>query len=170
MTQLKYISYETAYNRHIRNARKAATGLHGYERATAIATYFKGTAHPHVNFTFEQMALNRTSDRQFAIELLNTLADLTAKNETGHYLNTENTRWVHAATVGNVSLNGVQVCRYSSNGMDTDRQLITVEHNGHMTHHLIFNDYSDYENWVERIAGDSSGVQLVQAIHQAMED
>lgn len=169
MTQLKYTSYETAYNRHIRNARKAASGLTGYARAKAIADYFKGTAHPHVTFTFDQMAINRTSDSQFAIDLLNTLADLTAKNEEGNSLNGGAERWHFQCLVGSTHLNGVSVYRYALNG-DEGKQLITVEYNHHIKHHRIFNDYPDYENWVERIAGDSSGVQLVQAIHQAMED
>lgn len=169
MATLKYTAYETAFNRHIRNARKAATGLHGYERATAIATYFKGTVHPHVAFTFGQMAANRTNDRQFAIGLLNTLADLTAKNEEGYSLNGGAERWHIQCLVGSCHFNGVCVYRYALND-DDSKQLITVEHEGEVVSHATFNSFSEYERWLDSLGENQSGVDLVRAIHKALED
>ena len=75
------ISIDTAYNRHTRLAREAARGKSGFERAEAIRDYFFTTDHPHVAYTFDQLAMNRTSDHQFAIDLLQELAGLTATNE-----------------------------------------------------------------------------------------
>ncbi|ORT50220.1 hypothetical protein ST37_09990 [Vibrio sp. qd031] len=74
-------SYDTVYNRHIRLARQAAKGLYGYERAKVIRDYFDDAGHPHAGWTFNQMAMNRTSDYQFAIDLMKDLANLCALNE-----------------------------------------------------------------------------------------
>ena len=76
------INYEKAFNKHIRAARKAAKGLSGYERAEALRDYFShDTDHPHADYTFTQMAINRTSEHQFPVDLMGDMAHLCAENE-----------------------------------------------------------------------------------------
>lgn len=67
---------------HINKARAVAKGFEGWERAEKIRDYFLNkTCHPHPNQTFNELAMNRSSDYQFAIDLLNECAQLTAENE-----------------------------------------------------------------------------------------
>lgn len=76
------IKYEKALNKYIREARKAAKGLVGYERAEAIRDYFsRDSDHPHPDYTFTQMAMNRPSDYQFPVDLMRDMAHLCALNE-----------------------------------------------------------------------------------------
>ncbi len=76
-------NFEHNYNKHVRRARRAAKGLTGLERAKAIYRYFDSeTCHPHAFTTYNQIMLNRVSDHQFPIELMRSLANLTAINET----------------------------------------------------------------------------------------
>ena len=71
----------TNYNRHIRNAREFSKGLAGYERAEKIAEYFSQSGHPHAQYTFNQLANNRTSDTQLANQIIKDMASLVAENE-----------------------------------------------------------------------------------------
>lgn len=73
---------DTYYNKHIRAARATSRGLKGLERAEAIYDYFEGkTLHPHAWYTYQQEMMNRTSDYQFPIDLMQRMALLTAENE-----------------------------------------------------------------------------------------
>ena len=72
---------DTNANRHIRNARTFVKGLSGYERAEKITEYFENNGHPHAMFTFNQMAMNRASDAQFANDIIKEMAYLVAENE-----------------------------------------------------------------------------------------
>ena len=75
-------SIEYFYNKYIRAARKAAKGLTGLERAEVIYRYFDHeTEHPHAWYTYQQEMLNRYSDHQFAIDLMQKMAMLTAEND-----------------------------------------------------------------------------------------
>ena len=83
---MKTESVETMHNRYIRNARKAAHGETGYERAKAIYHYFEQfTEHPHARYTFEQNAANRFSngmnERQFVVWFMHDMAGLCAIND-----------------------------------------------------------------------------------------
>lgn len=146
--KITFTSYETAYNRHIRLARQATKETQGYERAEAIKAYFINTCHPHAVYTFDQMSLNRSSDHQFAIDLLKSLADLTAKNENGYFFTEEEGCWHYEALVGGVHFNDASVCRYSLNG-DSSKQLITVEYGGKVHGYTTFECYDDYSDWVD---------------------
>lgn len=149
-SKMKYTSYKTAYNRHIRLACEAARGERGYERAEAIKGYFLTTAHPHVNYTFDQMAMNRLSDREFAIDLLQELADITAKNEQGYTLPNVDGRFHFEVCVGSVSYNNVSVNRYSVNG-DDSKQLITVEYNSKVHGYAVFESFDAYSEWLDSL-------------------
>jgi len=73
------------YNRQIRYARKAVQGSQGYDRAIKICEYFESVGHPHPTYTFNQVRMNTSngqSNRQFAIDLLQDMAYLVAKNES----------------------------------------------------------------------------------------
>lgn len=73
----KETDIETNYNRHIRQARNAARGYEGYERALKICDHFKGEGHPHPDYTFTQVRFNNSegqSDRQFAVNLMKEMA------------------------------------------------------------------------------------------------
>jgi len=75
-------SIEYFYNKHIRAARKAAKGLSGLERAKAIYLYFeRETQHPHAWYTYNQVMMNCCSDSQLPIDLMKTMASLTATND-----------------------------------------------------------------------------------------
>ncbi len=75
-------TYDKAFNKHIREARKAVKGLRGYERAEAIRDHFaQKTNHPHPGYTFDQAAINRSSDHQLATYLMKEMAWLCAENE-----------------------------------------------------------------------------------------
>ncbi|MFC1234408.1 hypothetical protein [Vibrio sp. F74] len=75
-------SIEYFYNKYIRAARKAAKGLTGLERAEAIYLYFEyETEHPHAWYTYQQEMLNRYSDYQFPIDLMQQMAMLTAETD-----------------------------------------------------------------------------------------
>jgi len=79
---MKSSTFDTAYNRYIKNARAHVKGTTGLKRAELVAEYFKEhTAHPHVDFTYKMMMTNRTSDNAFAVELMQSLANLCAENE-----------------------------------------------------------------------------------------
>jgi len=79
---MQTLNYETSYNRHILGARKFAKGTTGYERAQKITEYFHENDHPHAYVTFEQLAINRTSDAQLARKIIKDMAWLVALNET----------------------------------------------------------------------------------------
>lgn len=75
-------NFEHNYNKHIRRARRVAQGLTGLERAKAIYLYFDSeSCHPHAFITYNQMMLNRVSDHQFPIDLMRSMAALTATSE-----------------------------------------------------------------------------------------
>ncbi|MFL7014442.1 hypothetical protein AB6D16_003845 [Vibrio cyclitrophicus] len=73
---------DTYYNKHIRAAKTASRRLKGLERAEAIYRYFDNeTVHPHARHTYQEEMMNRTSDHQFPIDLMQRMAWLTAENE-----------------------------------------------------------------------------------------
>ena len=72
---------ETSYNRHVKNTRAFAKGFSGYERAEKIAQYFSQNGHPHSDYTFNQLAMNRTSDTQLANKIIKDMSALVAENE-----------------------------------------------------------------------------------------
>ncbi|WP_019027944.1 hypothetical protein [Colwellia piezophila] len=83
MTQVikkKILDIETLYEQQIKKARQASRNLTGYERAIKICAYFESVGHPHPDYTFNQLAMNRYSDRQFAIDLMKNMAYLVAVN------------------------------------------------------------------------------------------
>jgi NAD(P)H-nitrite reductase large subunit len=74
------------FNRHIRNAREAARGLTGLERAYAITDYFdKHTIHPHPEFTLDEHLMGhgrqQLSDKMWVYHMMEDMAALTASNE-----------------------------------------------------------------------------------------
>lgn len=76
--------HEANYNYHIRKAREAARGLHGYERALKISEYFEEAGHPHAHYTFTELRMSDNwgqTDREFAIDLMQKMAYLLAINE-----------------------------------------------------------------------------------------
>jgi hypothetical protein len=72
---------ETNYNRHVKNARAFAKYFSGYERAEKISQYFSQNGHPHADYTFNQMAINRSSNKKFAVDIIKAMASLVAENE-----------------------------------------------------------------------------------------
>lgn len=72
----------TLYKRQIRAARKAVQGSQGYDRAIKICEYFESVGHPHPNYTFNYLIMNRQSNRHFAIDLMKDMAYLVATNES----------------------------------------------------------------------------------------
>lgn len=77
----KILDIETLYQKQITKAREASRNLTGYKRAIKICDYFESVGHPHPNYTFNQLAMNRGSDRQFAIDLMKEMAYLVATNQ-----------------------------------------------------------------------------------------
>ncbi len=78
---MKKRTYDSEYTRHIKNAREAAAGTNGLERAEKIYDYFRDeTNHPHATHTYKQLMINRCSDHQFAIDLMKNMSDLVASN------------------------------------------------------------------------------------------
>lgn len=163
--KIKYTSIEQAYKSHIKKARVACKNLTGWERAESIRDYFLTTIHPHVEYTFNQLAMNRVSDRQFAIDLMNELADLTAKNTTGYKLDGVDGRWHFEKLVGDIHFNFHSVNRYSLNGANS-KQLITVEHESKVLGYQVFLNLHEYEEWEDSIMENchSSGAVLVRKI------
>ncbi|SOB75364.1 hypothetical protein SAMN04488490_0947 [Marinobacter sp. LV10R510-11A] len=85
---MKTETYETVYNRYIRNARKATRGLAGFERAKAIQHYFcyqTNRDRMGWSFPFDQMAMNRSSDYQFAIDVMTHMAHQWTSNDVNTY-------------------------------------------------------------------------------------
>ena len=79
---MKKNNFDTIYNRHIRKARAHAKHSTGMERALLIANYFAmETDHPHVQYTYEKLMMDSTSDYSLPIELMQTMAHLCAVNE-----------------------------------------------------------------------------------------
>lgn len=148
--KITYTTFETAYNRHIRLARIAAKGFSGYERAEVIKSYFDKSEHPHAQHTFDQMAMNRSSDKQFAIELMQSMADLCAKNEQGNVLTGVDGRWHFEKLVGGISFNDASVNRYSQNGANS-KQLITVEYDNKVHGYMVFDNIDSYSKWVDEL-------------------
>lgn len=72
---------EVEYGKIIKEVNNAVKGLKGYDRAIGICEFFEEQGeHPHAIYTFNQMAMNRTSDYKFAIELKDSMAYLVATN------------------------------------------------------------------------------------------
>lgn len=168
---ITYTSYKTSYNRHIRKARNACSGLEGWSRAETIRDYFRTTRHPHVKYTFDQLAMNRSSDSKFPITLMKNLADLTAKNETGYLLEGDTNYWIFEKLVGDISLNDARVCRYSINGPNT-KQLITVEYDGKVHGDIQFENFLKYEEWADKIMEPFiyNGLTLMSQIANRLDD
>jgi hypothetical protein len=168
--KITYTSIETACNRHIKAARNACVGLSGYKRAEAIKAYFAENGHPHAQYTFDQMAMNRSSDHQFAIDLIKTMADLCAKNETGYTLKGVDGLFHFEKLVGGISFNNASVNRYSKNGCES-KQLITVEYDNKVHGFTTFNDINAYETWVDFIMQDyqETGLNMMYQIANALD-
>lgn len=167
--KIKFTSYETAYNRHIRLARKACSELTGRERAEAIRNYFIDAGHPHSEYTFNQMAMNRRSDHQFAIDLMKDMADLCAKNESGYVFNGIDGVWNREKTVGELCYRHTYINRYSVHGNPNNKQLIVCESDdGEVINYKNFNDCLEYEKWVDEVVGEDwtpgDSVYLVRKI------
>jgi hypothetical protein len=71
----------TIYNRHIRNARKAVKGSQGYDRSMKICEYFENIIGYSETWRLF-FKLSSHSERQYAIDLMITLAHSAALNES----------------------------------------------------------------------------------------
>jgi hypothetical protein len=147
---MKYISIESAYNKHIANARKAAVGLSGMARAQAIYDYFsESTDHPHARFTYDQLMMNRTSDNQFPIDLMREMADLCAKNAFGSIHSKHSGLWSSEKAIGNCGLNGCYAQKYKDR-LST-RVLVVLEVNGKDddTSSRVFENDDELDAWID---------------------
>lgn len=163
---MKYTSYETAFNRYVRKARKAAKGLSGYDRAKAVEAYFlDDETHPHVRYTFNKLYAARSSDRQFAIDLLNTLADLAAKNTQGwHHGSLPNEPLEFVKNIGGCSINDWNASLYMSR---SSKFVIQIEKNNgkHCERDsIVFSDEEQYNEWIQANFCDLTGGSLAYQI------
>jgi len=71
----------TIYNQHIKNARKAAKGSQGHDRSLKICEYFQDIIGYSETWRLF-FKLSSHSERQFAIDLMITLAHSAAINES----------------------------------------------------------------------------------------
>lgn len=158
--KIKFTSIKQAYNRHIRKGRKACAGFSGWERAVAICDYFNEAGHPHAEYTFNEMAMNRSSDHQFAIDLMKELANLLAINEHGTTFDSDEAygTWHFECTIGGISFNGASVCRYSQAGIDDSHQLLVVEYGDEAHGFIEFSNLDECDKWIDRVM-KTAGVQ-----------
>lgn len=170
---MKYISIESAYNKHIANARKAAVGLSGMARAQAIYEYFKTTSHPHAQYTYDQMMMNRTSDNQFPIDLMKAMADLSAKNEFGSIHPKHIGLWDIEKAIGKCGLNGCYAQKYKDR-MST-RVLIVLEVNGKDidASNRVFQNDAELDYWIDGLYAASdyqrNGATTASLVIRALE-
>lgn len=156
---MKYTSYETTYNRHIKAARKAVKGLTGLDRAVAICDYFKTTCHPHPQYTFDNAAMNRTSDHQFAIDIMQTLADLTAKNEVGWTHSDLDCLLIFSHNLGRCAINNYQVAIYcDKSGTPRLAQLEHTNGKHNDAESRVFRDQQSYDRWVDELGCSGSSL------------
>lgn len=169
MKTIKYISLETAYNKFVKEARSACKGLVGYERAVRIKHYFTDNGHPQ--YTFDQLLTESQNYRQFAINLLKTMATLCAENDHGYYLEGDDQRWFFEKCVGGGTIAGVAVNRYSVYGANS-KQLITVEYDKKVHGSIIFDDVLLYEKWLDTLGlqdPEHGGLSLTYAIAKKLD-
>jgi hypothetical protein len=167
---ITYTSIESSYTRHVRLARKACKGLSGYKRAEAIKGYFSEKKHPHAQYTFEQMAMNRSSDSQFAIELLQSMANLCALNEEGYTVEGVNGLWHFEKLIGDNHFNSASVNLYSLDG-DNSKQLVTVEYDNKVHGYMVFDSIESYTSWVDDLMKpyNSSGLTMMWQIANTLD-
>ena len=138
----KYTSFDTAYNRHIRNARKACSGFYGWTRAELIRDYFRENGHPHAQYTFDQLAIDRISDHQFAGSLMKEMAHLTALNDEGWYLNGK-----HYQRRVNLGFDTFCYIEYNHSSLHS----VHCETSGY--NHVVkeFDDFDSYDEWLDQL-------------------
>lgn len=147
--KISYIDYITAYNRHIRLAKRACGHKVGWERAEAIRDYFKGL-YPDTERLFKQMCIYRHSDQQLAIDLLNVVAEALALNESGFSF--EGIKGVFQLERELGQYKSMSVNLYTAEACEGLR-VITLEggKKGKAIGHVSFNCESDYINWMNEI-------------------
>ncbi|EIA4666901.1 hypothetical protein K7J31_002896 [Vibrio parahaemolyticus] len=75
------ICIETEMEKINKEVNQAVKGFKGYERAIKICEFFEEQGeHPHPDFTFNTMAMNRENDTKFATELRDEMSHLVATN------------------------------------------------------------------------------------------
>jgi hypothetical protein len=157
--KITFTSYETAFNRHIRLARLACKGQYGWERAEAVKHYFTEAGHPHSNFTFDQMAMNRYSDSSFPVELMKNMAYLCALNEEGYNIEGFQGRWFKEKLIGVSQVSDASVCLYSRYGPSTPH-LLVVESKSKMSGYKTFKDIAEYDDFIQEVASDFDDSQF----------